>query len=133
MRPTNRASVGLSVKAAVSRIMVFTGAIWAHDEFAHGSIGPVIRKGMDYGETWAAIGAISERVAVTAVSRVKYFRKAIRTGSNIGENKGGLFSFFQAVLNFKPGIASGLEPGDFQSVDYSPRRFLKRKPSEEFL
>ena len=67
LRPAVRAAVRLRVIAPVFNIMVFPLAVRTHGKGAHGGPAPVIGHIPDDGKARAAVGAVDERITVTAV------------------------------------------------------------------
>ena len=86
LRPTDGAGNRLGVKAAVSRVVIFRGAVGAERKARHAGVGPVIRDGLDDSKARAAVGAVDERVAVPPIPRVKKFAPAIRADRQIRRN-----------------------------------------------
>ena len=70
---TDRASIGLGMKAPVQRIIVLRLTCRAHGEDAHGGLVAVIGDILDYSEARATVGAVDERIAVAPVSGIKEF------------------------------------------------------------
>jgi hypothetical protein len=79
-----RAGDGLGVEATVQRILILGGTGRAHGERRHGGQRPIIGNVFDDGEAGAAVGAVDERIAVAAISRVKQFSQAVGTGADVG-------------------------------------------------
>ena len=69
------AGVGLGVKAAVERIVVFGLAGRAHCELRHRGLRPVVGNAARDGEARAAVGAVEEGIAIAAVVRTKSSRR----------------------------------------------------------
>ena len=69
LRAADRAGIGLGVKAAVRRILVFFAAGGTQHELAHRRVGPVVRNVDDDGVTRAAVGAVGEGIFKAAVAR----------------------------------------------------------------
>jgi len=65
------------MKAAVSGVMVFRGAIGAEPKASHAGVGTVIRDGFDDGEARTAVGAIDEGVTVAPIGGVEELPPAI--------------------------------------------------------
>ena len=87
MWPTDRTGVRLGVKAPIQRVVVLRLALRAHDEVPHGGQRAVVGNVGDDSEARAAIGAIGERVTVTAVGRVQQFAQAIGAGGDVGRDE----------------------------------------------
>jgi hypothetical protein len=77
LRTTLRAGDRLRVKASVAGIFVFRLAFGAHLEDRHRCVWTVVRNGPHNREAWAAIGAIGERVPVTARRRIPDLGQAL--------------------------------------------------------
>jgi len=80
---TDRAGVGLRMKASISRIIVLTLALGTHAETAHRRRRPVVWDRADNGESRSAVRAVGERVPVAPIMRVKELAEAIGAGGNI--------------------------------------------------
>src|ERR1039458_5846746 len=78
-RSTLPAGVGLGVKAAVQRILVFRKTCRAHGKHRHRRARPVVRNIANDGEAWPAVSAVNKWIAIAPVIRVKHFTQAIRT------------------------------------------------------
>jgi len=86
LRATNRAGNRLGVKAAVSRVVIFRGAVGAECKARHAGVGTVVWDGLDDSKARTAVGAVDERVAVPPIPRVKKFAPAIRADRQIRRN-----------------------------------------------
>ena len=86
LRPADRTSVRLGVKAPVQWVIVFPLTLGTHIKLAHRSIGPVIGNILDNRETRPAVCAIRKGIMIAAVV-CKYFFPAICTGSNIRRDR----------------------------------------------
>ncbi len=75
-RAAGGAGVGLSVEAAVGRIVVFGLASRAHGKPGHRRRRPVVGDVGDDGEAGAAVGAVGERIAVAAVAGIEHLPQA---------------------------------------------------------
>ncbi len=84
------ASIGLSMEAAVRRVVVFRLAFGAHREFGHGSGRAVVGQPAHDGEARAAVGAVDERVVVAPVLRVEQLFHAGIAGGQVGRNQSGI-------------------------------------------
>ena len=65
-------------------------AILAHREFFHRGIGAIVGQRFDDGETRAAIGAVGEGIAKTAIVRVQDFAQAVAAGRDVRQNQRAL-------------------------------------------
>jgi len=104
LRATNRAGNRLGVKAAVSGVVIFRGALWAECEARHAGIGPVIRDGLDDSKARTAVGAIDKRVAVAPIGWVKKFAPAIRADRQIRRNGQEVPRLILALANHESSI-----------------------------
>src|ERR1039458_5649515 len=87
LRSADRAGVGLSVEAAVARVVVFGLTLRTHREGFHRGVRAVIGQRFDDAEARAAVGAIGERVPIAAVGRVEDLAQAIGTGRDVRDLK----------------------------------------------
>lgn len=67
----------MSMKSAIKRIVVFGKTFRTEREVRHGGVRAVIRHSGYDTETWPAVGASYERIAIAAVFRVVQFLQAI--------------------------------------------------------
>src|SRR5271167_279354 len=104
-RSTLPAGVGLGMKAAVQRILVFRKTCRAHGKPRHRRARPVIRNIANNSEARSAVGAIDERIAIAPVIRVEQFAQAVRTYRNIRRNQRMDFLSLVAMNNAEVLIA----------------------------
>jgi len=83
----HRTGIGLSMKPPIQRISIFLQTFGTHFERFHGSIRTVVRQGFCNCESRTTVSAVGKRILIASVVRIRYFRKALRTSSNIGKNK----------------------------------------------
>ena len=76
--PHVRAGVGLRVEAAVQRVLVLRLHAGAHRETGSWWCWPVVGQRLDDAEARAAVGAVGERIAVTAVGGIEDFAPGSR-------------------------------------------------------
>ncbi len=101
MGATYRAGIGLSMKTAVQRILIFLAALRTHREICHRSLGPVIGNVFNNGKTRPAVGAVGKGISITPVGRVPDLSLAIFADSDIRGNHSSLSTFFGAGMNGK--------------------------------
>ncbi len=133
MRPALRASVGLSMEAAVQRVFVFLTAPRTHCERLHGSVRAVVWQCLDNAVARSAVGAIGKRVAVTPVVGVKHLAKAIGAGSDVGQDERTFLACFLAVSDFKACVTGGVQHGLFQTLDEGTRRSFGLQSPDKML
>ena len=86
--PHSQQAFGWAWKRRFKRIVVFGLAGRAHGELGHGGLRPVVRDAARDGEARAAVGAVGEWVAITAVGGVEELTQAVRAGRGIGGDAG---------------------------------------------
>ena len=86
LRPAHRARVGLRVKAAVRRILVFLAAPRAQHEITHRRVGPVIRNVDDDGVARPAIRAVGEGIFKAAIVGIEQFFAAVGAGGQVRQH-----------------------------------------------
>src|SRR4029453_9206253 len=77
------AGVWVCMKAAVSGIIVLVLAELAHSERSHRRCRPVIRKRLDDRKARTTVGAVDERIPITAIMRIEQLSKAVRARRRI--------------------------------------------------
>ena len=100
-RAANRTGIGLRVKPAVARVVVFRPARRAHREFFHRGVRAVVGQRFDDAEARAAVGAIRERITIAPVFRIENFAQAIGTGGDVRQHQRGLVAAGFAGADFK--------------------------------
>ena len=132
LRSTPRAGVGLGVKPAVERIVIFGLALRAHPENPHGGVDPVVGEAFDQAEARPAVRAVGERVAVAPVPRIEDLAPAIGASREVGQDERG----FRAAL---PGRSDGEKAGgparspegDLDLVDLGGGRLIRLQSAQE--
>ncbi len=79
----DRTAVRLGVIAAVFDVVILPVAVRAHREGAHRGLGPVVGHVLDDREARAAVRAVDEGVAVTAVLRVPQLPQAVLADADV--------------------------------------------------
>jgi len=125
------AGVGLGVEAAVEWVIVFGLAGGAHCECGHGGLWPVVGDAAGDGEAGAAVGAVEERVAVAAVTRIEKLAEAVGAGGGVGGDAGGNLSFDLAGNDAEAGFASSGQVSDGNGVDAGQGRSFGAKTGEK--
>ena len=125
------AGVGLGVKTAIERIVVFGLALWAHGEDGHGGLGPVVGDAASDGEAGAAVGAVEEGIAIAAVCRIQQFAKAVRAGGGVGRDAGADAAQDFAGDDTEAGFAGKCEVGCVHGVDAREGRDFGGKAGQE--
>src|SRR5581483_1228046 len=87
-RPAERTGIRLGMKAPVRRVLVFGAAGRAHREAAHRRARAVVGQGFDDRVARAALRAVDERIAETAVRRLVEFAEALLAGGEVGDEAG---------------------------------------------
>jgi len=75
------------MKAAIGAVVIFSLAIRAHHEIAHGGSGTVVGDVLDDGESGAAVGAVGEGIAIAPILLVKDLLLTFMAGGNVGGDK----------------------------------------------
>src|SRR5450631_4370237 len=83
LRTTVRAGIGLSVKAAIKRVVVLGLAARAHREHRHRCARAVVGDAAHNSEARSAICAIDEWVAIAAIRRIKQLAQAIGANRDV--------------------------------------------------
>ena len=112
-RAADRAGVRLGVEAAVRGVVVLPPALGAHREAGHRGGGAVVGDLPRYGEAWAAVGAVGERVTVAAVLGIKDLSEAILAGGDVRGDEGPAPHALPALLDpeVPPAQRRELTPG----------------------
>src|SRR5208283_710019 len=87
LRPAFPTGVRLRVEAPVERIFILRAAGWAHRKRGHRGERTVVRNIAHDGEAWAAVGAVDERIAITAVGGIEHLAQAVGADGDIGRDK----------------------------------------------
>jgi len=124
MRAANGTGIGLGVEPAVKWIIVFGLALRTHREGFHRRVGAVVGNGFDDAEAGAAMGAIREGIAESAVRRVVDFAEALRAGGDIGKDEGGFGAGFLTRSNFEIFEPRCSEPRGFDVLNETQGRFF---------
>ena len=130
LRPACRAGIGLRMIAAVHGIAIFLCAVRAHLKLAHGRMTAVIRDIRDDRITRPAVGAVDERIAVTAVRRIIQLAQTVRARRDIRGDHGVSLS----CAAFQDLKAAHLRTGQltaFQRFDAAKRRCFLFQPLQE--
>src|ERR1035437_4198935 len=133
MRPADWASIGLRVEATIRRGIVFGLALWTHRERLHRSIRAVVGQRFNDAEARAAIRAIGERIAVTAVVRIENFAQAIGTSRDVGQHKRGFITADFAFADFKIRVVERVKPSRFQALDETVRWLFGFEPQKKLF
>ena len=96
---THGASIGLGVEPAVKWICVFIAAFRAHYEFAHRGEMAIVGHIFDDGEARSTVGAVDERVSVSAVRKSEELLPALWAEGNVRRDKLILALDGQTVLD----------------------------------
>ncbi len=125
--------VGLGMETAVAGVVEFGLAQRTEWEAVHGSVGAVVREGLDDAEAWAAMGAIGEGIAETAIGRIEDFAQAIGTGGDVGQHESGRLTGGVAGADDKALAAEGIEPGSFEALDGTEGRLPGFEAKQESI
>ena len=121
-RTTAPAGIGLRVKAAIERVVVFGLALGAHGKDGHRGLRPVVGNAAGDGEARSAVGAVEKRIAVAAVGGIKQFAKAVGAGGGIGGNAGAYLSEHLAGDDAEAGLTCGSKIASSDGIDARQRR-----------
>jgi hypothetical protein len=88
LRAADGTCVRLGVEAAIERVLVLAPAFAAHLEVGHRRERPVVWDTANDREARAAVGAVDERVAKTAVRRVEQLAKAVCACGRVSRDRG---------------------------------------------
>src|ERR1019366_9625299 len=86
-RAALRTCVWLGMEAAIGDGFVLATALGAHRETRHRGRRPIVGNVARDREAWPAIGAVGERVPISAVGRIENFGQAIAANRDIGRNR----------------------------------------------
>jgi hypothetical protein len=118
------------VKAAVGGILVLAPTRGAEREPGHRRVRPVVRDGAHDREPRAALGAVDERVAVTAVGRVEELAQALVAGRDVGGDQGAAAGG-GARLDRELGLAAGGARFRSDRLDAGERRGVAAQRGRE--
>src|SRR5581483_5894752 len=127
----SRTSIGLGVKSAIGRVLVFGLTSSTHKEPAHRGIRPVVRQGIDDAEARSAAGAVGERIEVPSVLRIENLSPAFGTRRDVRHYDGSGIPARVAFANRKVSIAFGVEPNRFETLDEASWRLVPLEPVSE--
>ena len=134
LRAADRTRIGLRVKAAVVRIVVFRLARRTHRERLHRRVRAVVGQRFDDAEARAAVRAVRERVAVATVRRIKDFAQTIRAGGDVRQHQRGLVAAGASLARIsKRLVADRIEPGGFAALDETARRLFGFEPEKKLF
>ena len=86
-RAALRASIRLSMKAAIGRVMEFARAIAAHLKMSHSRALAIVGNVLDDGKSGTAIRAVDKRITVAAVAGIEEFFKTVLAGAHVRRSK----------------------------------------------
>ena len=98
-RSAGRTGDGFSMESSVCRVAVFCVAFRTEREIRHARVRPVVGKFANQRVTWATLGAVDERVSVTAVLRIAQFCVAVIAHEIIGRHKNPGIRFRRTLGN----------------------------------
>src|ERR1035441_2839219 len=97
----------------------------------HRGVRAVIGQRFDDAEARAAVGAVGERVPVTAVGGVEDLAQAVATGRDVRQHQSGLGPAGFAWADFKASVADRIEPEGFEALDRAARRLFHFQAKQE--
>ena len=133
MRAANRTGIGLRMKPAVARVVVFRPALRAHREFFHRGVRAVVGQRFNDAEARAAVGAIGKRITVATIFRIEDFAETIRTRGNVRQHQRGLVAAGFARPDFKILETNRVEPRGFKALDETVHGFFGFEPEQKFF
>ena len=129
-RPAQRTGVRLRVEAAIARIVVLALARRALREARHAGLRPVIGQRGGDREARPAVGAVDERIAVTAVGRIGQLIEAGGTHGGIGCDAGA-DGAVAALDDAEAGRRHGIERRRLDLHHARQRRRLAAQPCDQ--
>src|SRR5580704_3375856 len=121
----HRAGIGLRMKAAVRRVLVFLAAAGAEHKIPHACMGPVIGYVDHDGVARAAIGAVGEGIFEAAILWIEKLLPAVAAGGKVRQNVDGLARVVVAGANLEMRRSLSDEPRGFTHThDGGPGPFL---------
>jgi hypothetical protein len=130
-RSAIRARVRLGVEAPVRRIVVLGTAAPTHREAGHRRPRAVVGDAPNDREPWAAVRAVDERVATTAIAGIEQLRQALLAGGAVGCHGRVCGTAGRARKDRKPGFAGRPTVLGADALDQGEWRRLRPKPREE--
>src|SRR6476469_1743411 len=97
MGPTSRASVWLSVKASIQRVLVLCTALPTHLKSLHRGIRAIVGKRSQDAESRAAVRTVGEWIVIATVGRIVNFVQTGWTGCEIGQTQSRFGSSNQGI------------------------------------
>ena len=127
------AGVGLGMKTAVQRVIIFPLAIGTHPELPHGGPGPIVGYVFDDGEAGPAVGAVGEGVAIAPVLRREDLFPAWEAGGNVRRDQLVFPLLSKAPADLKALVAPDGDRRGSDRLDPGHRRSLGRECELETL
>src|ERR1035441_2627085 len=90
MRTALRTRVGLSVEPSVARIVVFRRTFREHLEDSHRRARAIVGQRFDNSEARPAVGAVGERIAISAIGRIENLSLTFAASCNVWQDQRGL-------------------------------------------
>src|SRR5262245_61022931 len=91
---TGRASNGLRVEPAVSRLLIFIPARCAHRKVCHRRIDTIVGNFLHDRKAWSTVRAVGERITVTALGRIQHLRATGGAGRSIRSDSCAVFATY---------------------------------------
>ena len=110
------------MEPAVARVVVFAAAIGAHGERRHGGALPIVGRTGHDGEARAAVCAVEEGIAVTAIAGIVQLAQAVGAGGDIRRDERGPAGAGFARVDTEAGLAARLALFAGQFLDPRQRR-----------
>src|SRR6516162_9079298 len=121
------------MKPAVGRIAILPCTIRTHSKPLHRGFRAIVGKCLDDAEPRSAVGTISKRVSISAVSGIENFSQTIGACGDIREDQRDLLSALFAEADFKLVVANAIEKGGLDALDDRERRLLVFEALQKFV
>src|SRR4030095_13474350 len=86
-RAALRASIRLSMKAAIGRVVEFALAVVTHFKTGHGRALAIVGNVLDNGKSRTAIGAVNKRIAIAPIRGIEKLSEQVVTGGRVRRNQ----------------------------------------------
>ena len=132
-RAARRTGIRLRVEAAIGRRAILSLALRAQRETGHRRVRAVVRHVADDRVARAAVRAVSEGVAVTAIVGIERLRETLRTGREIGRNGHAPFGRVGARRDREFGDVLRWQRRNRQRLDARGRRCVVPETAHELF
>src|SRR5262245_37867786 len=132
-RTALRTSIGLSVKAAIGRVMKFPRAVAAHFKGRHGGSLAIIGNVLDDGESRTTVGAVNKRIAISPIRWIEKLDETVVAGGCIRGDQHTSLLFILTADDVESGLSLRRHDPAINVFDPRQRRRLFAQMCEEIL